>query len=443
MADGTNMIGGFAALNTGTIKDCYCIFIKKNKKTPGCFAAKNNGHITTSFSTEKNRYQDLWDEKGMLVSRRIRKKRDVQEMGYDLEKSWLFDEDDNSLCFRDENWEKKLVIPQGKRKQSIKNEADFLRFIDLVNKGDTQAVKAYIRLERDLDLKGKNIDPIGNTRQNAFQGILDGNGHSIKNFTVKKQDISNLGLFGILKGAVINLLIDCEVTGEGNVGALCGINEGSIFCSGAVADIRGSGDKLRMGGFCGQNLGNIVMCYVAVRESVVPLPILPMGIAVATVFLIGTVAFRLIPAADIATRTFATVDTDKKQIRITDDTTEDKPDEEQSSESPVNSMEFQFNETLHVDPANGNCYLYFVNPSYSKNMIVIRLEADNEEHTVMAKSGAVTPGHKLDYLTFEDAGYDLINSGMRTGRIVLTAYNSETSEKALIESDLPVRIEID
>lgn len=442
MADENNLTGGFAAVNTGSIKDSYCIFVKKKRNAPSSFVSKNRGDIKTSFSDARDGSFEHYDGKGILRASRIKNESDAASFGYDLDNIWLYDETDDSLSFREENWKKTPGYAGDKRKFSIESASELLGFIDLVNKGDSRVVNAFVRLECDIDLKGKSIAPIGNTRENAFNGIFDGNGHSIKNFYIKKREISNVGLFGVLKGSVLNLIIDCEVSGEGNVGAFCGVNEGNIFCCGAVSNVHGSGDKLCLAGFCGQNHSVISMCYSAVRLSIKPLPLLPIGVVASSAFLLGVIAFLLIPASSVASRPYATAEPDKKQIRIPDETPKEDP-ENKGEEGPRHSLTFRFNETLHIDPSNGYCYLNFENPSYATNMIVVTLESDDGSKTVMARSGAVTPGHRLDYLTLTDAGYDLINSGTSTGNIVLTGYDSETSDKAMVDSVLPVHIVID
>ena len=437
MAETDNAAGGFTALNTGTIKDCYCIFIKKKKNAPGCFAAKNRGDVKNSFSAGNDGTFEHWDKNGTVRNSRIKSRADAQALGYDLKNIWSYDEKDNSLSFREENWKRETDFSPERKKFLIKSKDEFLLFADLVNKGDNRVTNALVRLECDIDLGGKSINPIGTTRENSFKGIFDGNRHSVKNFRIKKKEISSLGLFGVLIGTVQNLIIDCEVSGEGNIGGFCGINEGNIYCCGAVSNVNGTGDKLRLGGFCGQNLGNIRMCYSAVSLSVRAVPVLPVVLAAASAFLLGTIAFLLIPASGIASRPYATEEPDRNQIRI--------PKEERTTplEQGMHSLEFRFNETLHIDSSNGYCYLNFENPSYATNMIVVTLESDDGSKTVMARSGAVTPGHRLDYLTLTDAGYDLINSGTSTGNIVLTGYDSETSDKAMVDSVLPVHIVID
>ena len=229
MAETDNAAGGFTALNTGTIKDCYCIFIKKKKNAPGCFAAKNRGDVKNSFAAGNDGTFEHWDKNGTVRNSSIKSRADAEALGYDLKNIWSYDEKDNSLSFREENWKRETDFSPERKKFLIKSKDEFLLFADLVNKGDNRVTNALVRLECDIDLGGKSIDPIGTTRENSFKGIFDGNGHSVKNFRIKKKEISSLGLFGVLIGTVQNLLIDCEVSGEGNIGGFCGINEGNIY----------------------------------------------------------------------------------------------------------------------------------------------------------------------------------------------------------------------
>lgn len=91
-------------------------------------------------------------------------------------------------------------------------------FRDLVNAGysfDNQ----WIRQERDLDLKKiENFTPIGAGDSGAsFQGVYDGNGHTIRNLSI---DTVNAGFFCRLGGIVLNLGIESgKIQGE-YVGAI-------------------------------------------------------------------------------------------------------------------------------------------------------------------------------------------------------------------------------
>ena len=99
----------------------------------------------------------------------------------------------------------------------------------LVNASETYT------LINDIDMMGAEFDPIV-----GFSGVLEGNGHTIKNFSITGKE-NNIGFFTTLKGTVKNLRLEnVTVTAEGkqeNVGILCGQLTGTasdIYVSGSV-----------------------------------------------------------------------------------------------------------------------------------------------------------------------------------------------------------------
>src|SRR5690625_2444204 len=63
------------------------------------------------------------------------------------------------------------------------------------------------RLVNDIDLSqhSSNWTPIGNS-SNPFTGVLDGQGHVIKNFQPNRVNQDNFGLFGVVERGVIKNL---------------------------------------------------------------------------------------------------------------------------------------------------------------------------------------------------------------------------------------------
>lgn len=74
----------------------------------------------------------------------------------------------------------------------------------------TITIPLYYRLEKDIDLSGVQITPIGNG-SNPFSGVFDGDGHKITglSFTKAEKTCDYYGLFGAIKNAQIkNLIIE-------------------------------------------------------------------------------------------------------------------------------------------------------------------------------------------------------------------------------------------
>lgn len=149
---------------------------------------------------------------------------------------------------------------------NISSAAEFKAFADAVNAG-TSYEGYTVNLTTDIDIseychpgEGMDLkvwDPIGK-RTNWFQGILEGNGHTISGLYV--YGMSDVGLFGYVNGATIRNL---TVAGEVHV-----INNGESYYSGGIAGFITDGTienccnktniTLGTGTVRGYNIGGIV-----------------------------------------------------------------------------------------------------------------------------------------------------------------------------------------
>ena len=94
------------------------------------------------------------------------------------------------------------------------------------------------KLVEDIDLTGALWSPIGNNKalkyEKTFRGTFDGNGHVIKNMTVKNAEVA--GLFGYMThGTVKNVTIDgFDLEANHYAGAIVGWVEGKITVDGCT-----------------------------------------------------------------------------------------------------------------------------------------------------------------------------------------------------------------
>jgi len=116
---------------------------------------------------------------------------------------------------------------------------------------------AHFILTRDIDASGLiSPVPIG------FTGTFDGKGYAVLNLTMVLQSRYRVGLFGYIQGGTVRNLgvVDCNITGWGFVGGLCGENVGgaiiNCYVTGSVVSPGGG-----VGGLCGRNQGQIAQCY--------------------------------------------------------------------------------------------------------------------------------------------------------------------------------------
>jgi hypothetical protein len=106
----------------------------------------------------------------------------------------------------------------------------------------------------------------------------------------------------------------------------------------------------------------------------------------------------------------------------------------------AHSLSFTLNETVYVYTSTRDCILNFVNPSGNTNSLVLELSIEDADgtRTVIAKSGAILPGYRLQSMTLdEDVQLD---AGSYSGYITLCPYDTSTNNKSMVETELPVTL---
>lgn len=130
-------------------------------------------------------------------------------------------------------------------------------FSTLVNNG---AYNANATLIKDIDLKNSTWTPIGKS-DNPFNGVFDGNGHTVSRFFINSSVGAYIGFVGNLSGTVKNLGIEKNhFSGEPFVGGIVGLNSGTVINCYNTGEVNG-GDHI--GGIVGHNAntGRIENCY--------------------------------------------------------------------------------------------------------------------------------------------------------------------------------------
>lgn len=121
----------------------------------------------------------------------------------------------------------------------------------------------YFKLMADIDLTdwieenspNQGWQPIG-VSSSKFQGIFDGNNHTISNLNIDRPSTDGVGLFGYADGATFkNIVIDeTTINGNGDVGPVCGNASSSSFSNCKVtATINAKGNTV--GGIAGSASG--------------------------------------------------------------------------------------------------------------------------------------------------------------------------------------------
>lgn len=486
-------IGGFVAQNSGTVTNCYStVELKVRGAVTGGFFGENSGTVSKSFCVCKlnhlqggfagsgngnqedscyffhnykendKRLKKLSDSILGQQIKEIKNDQDAQCLGYDTTTIFEYSEDKVPLRFHPDYWMfYSENPPETGPAIRIKTAEQLYDLAKKINGGDHELSNAYLVLENDINLGGKEWTPIGLDRTNAFTGLFDGMGHTVKNFIIKDKAVQNKGFFGFLKGKVYNLSVDCILKGGlcvGGIAARC--DGGTIGCCSAVVEIHG--EATNIGGLAGINSGEIFQSYAAgiIKIKAVPwwiiaLPLV-LTLSAVLVFNIGNLRSNL--------PIFAPVPYDPDAVI--------NPDDSNKPSKAGNFASFQFEQNIDVDLSTGLCKFNFKNPGESNHNTVVKLQFTdaqakkimgstgrtkkeqqrvesskgynpNTYRVTIAQSGAIRPGYMLDNLRIVDQSNGAtVPPGTYKAVVYLVFYDKSTNERAMLESQLPVVITV-
>ncbi|MDO4728248.1 MAG: GLUG motif-containing protein [Bacteroidota bacterium] len=141
------------------------------------------------------------------------------------------------------------------------NTAEQLAGLSLIVYNDNNLAGVTITLDSDIDLSGHLWTPIGYNYYKPFKGSFDGNGKTISNLFVYREEGDFLGLFGeVNQGEVRNLYLNnAKVKGKDTAGSIVGnLSTNSLLenCHAINVDIevvatQNMGTGYNAGGLCG------------------------------------------------------------------------------------------------------------------------------------------------------------------------------------------------
>lgn len=270
----TDVAGGIAGINEGTITDSYIYNISPGNgaliaasgtgKTDNCFVL-NNTDKSAEIAYKLNRSSQTWgckigDDKLPTA---------INEANRVYFGKTYHNHDKNTL-YCDDCCDFILTKPTEESGWYLISEPGNLAwFARLINGGiDAEDhTNAKAKLTADLDFSaytGYNWTPIG-TEDNPFSGIFDGNSHTISG--LKSSGADHAGLFGYADGASISKLIvnGCDFSGNKSAAVMCG----SVGTNGVTFNFCGSYDntlaETSTAGFVGASAGKVTLncCYTA------------------------------------------------------------------------------------------------------------------------------------------------------------------------------------
>ncbi|MFE3577726.1 GLUG motif-containing protein, partial [Lysinibacillus sp. NPDC059133] len=265
--DGTSYLGGFAGYLSGSnsvIRNSFSLGnVAAGRDTAGFVGYLSSGKVENSYSTASNTNgfhnngtvtNSYFDStiSGNMAKAEGRATADMKKAatytGWNFESIWEIDEGYPIL--------QGLKTPE----MDVGNYTEIKTAEDLVN--INKDLFGMYRLMADIDLKDVAWTPIG-TATVPFAGVLDGNGHSIKNLNLNLTAQDYVGLLGYSKGTIMNLKIEgAEVKGKNYVGVLAGYSKGNVTDV-TVDGVTALSGTSYIGGLVGSSAGDITGSVVS------------------------------------------------------------------------------------------------------------------------------------------------------------------------------------
>lgn len=455
--------GSFCFKNIGEIHKCFSVSSIK-KRAINTFCHENDGTITYSFngveSNSQHRVSNIHENNSVnycdFSDTKISELKEILDLDFD--DYWHETNDSDNLLSLElqSNFYDCSNISNDIESQAIfiRTKEDLFNISSKIKSGDVQASSSYYILENDIDLRGKSWEPLG-TVICPFTGIFDGNGHKIYNFKVVDKDIMFAGFFGVVENAVIaNLQIDGIIKTGKYSGGFVGMNKNSkIYSCSAIAQVIG---KDIIGGFVGNNSGIIEGCYFNGKIKK-PFPLIWIMLVPLFVAVTLTCLYIINPMKNKATFNNVPIDPYSAKNTHFEPYTGEK-----------NKASFSFSDV--VEFVDGKAEVKFGSVDSTNQSMTIKIQITDQElvkkigktgrtskeqaelnsnenydasnaRITVSESGLVLPGYDLKKLVLSNLPDGTkLPEGVYSGIAFLNFFNSETNEKAMVNSQVPVAV---
>ena len=242
---GNGAVGGLVGSNyRATIRYSYASGMVNSNKGAGLVGGRYNDVIRFSYFNSAN----TGNRDGIPVSA-AKLKTESTYTGWDFEHVWMIEEGGYPyISLRGEAGEIEI---SGDGSEENPYEITTEAQLQALTEGKLPlSGKNYYALKNDITLTVGDWTPIGGNGTDSFQGVFDGEGHTISGLKISGNNNTDNGLFGENEGEIRNLTAEGSVEGANETGLLVGNNKGLIEDCHARGSVEGSGTH---GGFAGVN----------------------------------------------------------------------------------------------------------------------------------------------------------------------------------------------
>lgn len=112
-------------------------------------------------------------------------------------------------------------------------------------------------------------------------------------------------------------------------------------------------------------------------------------------------------------------------------------DEKMSVPEGGGAVSLTYSNEVALSLSSKSADIMFQNPGKSNQDIILQLDIDGK---IIAESGRIIPGYKLDKL--DDVDADMLEQGVYEGKFLVIYYDSVSGERAIVNTEIPVTITV-
>ena len=273
--------GVVGSCDNGTVLHCYSVGGVSGAINIGGVIGRTNGAVTvTNCFYNKEAYETADATVGVtgLSTQEFADESNFTSAGWNFTEIWSAGKDIGRpvLTANVETW----ITGTGEEIDPylIPDLKTLLAFAASVNAGVNSVNRyegKYVKLTADIDINPgitfnedgtyeggtpQEWTPIGNESLKRFEGIFDGDGHTISGLYINNSEDTHLGLFGAVGGTIKNLTVSGSITAGGSnqiAGGITGTSRGGAVIDGCTSNVyitdTESGQSNYIGGIVGYN----------------------------------------------------------------------------------------------------------------------------------------------------------------------------------------------
>ena len=170
------------------------------------------------------------------------------------------------------------------------------------------------------------------------------------------------------------------------------------------------------------------------RKSLIIILLLLLLIVTLAAVSVWAIFFQGPSDSDILPPDYAPMNTDSNATDIEGDTS-DKLDAPEGG----GAVGLTYADVVNVDLSDKTITLMFQNPGRSLNNMVLQIVVQD---TLLAQSELLVPGKRLPQLPLKEEALARLSEGGYKGKFVISFYNPETGEKAMVDSEVEITVNV-